>query len=208
MTNTGRSSSSSPAVSSGRRRRQGAHPADRPVRRPPEVRHRIAFLPDYDMSMARLLYWGCDVWLNNPLRPLEACGTSGMKSALNGGLNLPFATVGGRVVRRRERLGDPDRGGDQRGTPRRPEAENSTSCWPPRWRRSSRPRRGRRSGAMGGDGPAHRAVAGPEGFGLPDGPGTTRSGTTPRRRPRCAAPSNWSGTAFGAARELAPTGSG
>jgi glycogen phosphorylase len=54
----------------------------------PEMRHRIAFLPDYDMSMARLLYWGCDVWLNNPLRPLEACGTSGMKSALNGGLNL------------------------------------------------------------------------------------------------------------------------
>ena len=46
------------------------------------------FLPDYDMSMARFLYWGCDVWLNNPLRPLEACGTSGMKSALNGGLNL------------------------------------------------------------------------------------------------------------------------
>jgi starch phosphorylase len=54
----------------------------------PEVRHRIAFLPDYDMSMAHQLYWGCDVWLNNPLRPLEACGTSGMKSALNGGLNL------------------------------------------------------------------------------------------------------------------------
>jgi starch phosphorylase len=54
----------------------------------PEVRHRIVFLPDYDMSMARYLYWGCDVWLNNPMRPLEACGTSGMKSALNGGLNL------------------------------------------------------------------------------------------------------------------------
>lgn len=54
----------------------------------PELRHRIVFLPDYDMSMARLLYWGCDVWLNNPLRPLEACGTSGMKSALNGGLNV------------------------------------------------------------------------------------------------------------------------
>ncbi len=52
------------------------------------VRHRIVFLPDYDMSMARFLYWGCDVWLNNPMRPLEACGTSGMKSALNGGLNL------------------------------------------------------------------------------------------------------------------------
>ncbi|RMI32553.1 alpha-glucan family phosphorylase [Nocardia stercoris] len=54
----------------------------------PAVRDRIVFLPDYDMSMARYLYWGCDVWLNNPLRPLEACGTSGMKSALNGGLNL------------------------------------------------------------------------------------------------------------------------
>ncbi len=54
----------------------------------PSVRHRIVFLPDYDMSMARYLYWGCDVWLNNPTRPLEACGTSGMKSALNGGLNL------------------------------------------------------------------------------------------------------------------------
>jgi glycogen phosphorylase len=54
----------------------------------PDVRHRMVFLPDYDMSMARYLYWGCDVWLNNPLRPLEACGTSGMKAALNGGLNL------------------------------------------------------------------------------------------------------------------------
>jgi starch phosphorylase len=54
----------------------------------PEIRHRIAFLPNYDIGMARYLYWGCDVWLNNPLRPLEACGTSGMKSALNGGLNL------------------------------------------------------------------------------------------------------------------------
>ena len=54
----------------------------------PEVRHRIAFLPDYDIAMARFLYWGVDVWLNNPLRPLEACGTSGMKAALNGALNL------------------------------------------------------------------------------------------------------------------------
>ena len=54
----------------------------------PEVRHRIAFLPDYDMGMAAHLTSGCDIWLNNPLRPLEACGTSGMKAALNGGLNL------------------------------------------------------------------------------------------------------------------------
>jgi glycogen phosphorylase len=54
----------------------------------PQVRHRIVFLPDYDMALARILVQGCDVWLNNPLRPLEACGTSGMKAALNGGLNL------------------------------------------------------------------------------------------------------------------------
>ncbi len=54
----------------------------------PEVRHRITFLPNYDIAMAQPLYPGCDVWLNNPLRPYEACGTSGMKAALNGGLNL------------------------------------------------------------------------------------------------------------------------
>jgi len=53
-----------------------------------DVRHRIVFLPDYDIGMARTLYPGTDVWLNNPLRPLEACGTSGMKAALNGSLNL------------------------------------------------------------------------------------------------------------------------
>ena len=53
-----------------------------------DVRHRIVFLPNYDMAMAETLYPGCDVWLNNPLRPLEACGTSGMKAALNGALNL------------------------------------------------------------------------------------------------------------------------
>jgi starch phosphorylase len=75
-----------------------AHPADDGGKRliqqmvqfadHPAVRHRIVFLPDYDMAMARALVQGCDVWLNNPLRPLEASGTSGMKSALNGGLNL------------------------------------------------------------------------------------------------------------------------
>jgi starch phosphorylase len=54
----------------------------------PRVRHRIAFLPDYDMAMARTLVAGADVWLNNPLRPYEACGTSGMKAAMNGSLNL------------------------------------------------------------------------------------------------------------------------
>jgi glycogen phosphorylase len=53
-----------------------------------DVRHRIVFLPDYDIALAQPLYPGCDVWLNNPLRPYEACGTSGMKAALNGALNL------------------------------------------------------------------------------------------------------------------------
>ena len=51
------------------------------------VRHRLAFLDDYDMAVARALYQGADVWLNTPRRPLEACGTSGMKAALNGALN-------------------------------------------------------------------------------------------------------------------------
>ncbi|NLT30145.1 MAG: glycosyltransferase family 1 protein [Propionibacterium sp.] len=54
----------------------------------PEVRGRIVFLPDYDISLARPLYPGCDVWINNPLRPYEACGTSGMKAAMNGAANL------------------------------------------------------------------------------------------------------------------------
>ncbi len=52
------------------------------------VRDRIVFLPNYDIAMAQTLMPGCDVWLNNPLRPLEASGTSGMKCALNGALNL------------------------------------------------------------------------------------------------------------------------
>ncbi|MEZ5234619.1 MAG: alpha-glucan family phosphorylase [Acidimicrobiales bacterium] len=51
------------------------------------VRHRFAFLDDYDISVARMLYQGADVWLNTPRRPLEACGTSGEKAALNGALN-------------------------------------------------------------------------------------------------------------------------
>lgn len=75
-----------------------SHPADEEGKRliqklvqfaqEPELRRRIVFLPDYDIAMAQLLYPGTDVWLNNPLRPLEACGTSGMKAALNGSLNL------------------------------------------------------------------------------------------------------------------------
>jgi starch phosphorylase len=58
------------------------------VARRPEFRRRIVFLEDYDYSLARTLVQGVDVWLNNPRRPLEASGTSGMKVAVNGGLNL------------------------------------------------------------------------------------------------------------------------
>ncbi|MFN2489576.1 MAG: alpha-glucan family phosphorylase [Actinomycetota bacterium] len=53
----------------------------------PEVRGRFVFVEDYDMEVGRMLTQGVDVWLNNPRRPLEACGTSGMKAALNGALN-------------------------------------------------------------------------------------------------------------------------
>lgn len=48
----------------------------------------VVFIENYDMRIGRLLTQGCDVWLNNPQRPLEACGTSGMKAAMNGVLNL------------------------------------------------------------------------------------------------------------------------
>jgi starch phosphorylase len=54
----------------------------------PAIRHRFVFVEDYDIAVARALLQGADVWLNNPRRPHEACGTSGMKAALNGGLNL------------------------------------------------------------------------------------------------------------------------
>ena len=54
----------------------------------PEVRNRFVFLEEYDPSLARLLTSGADVWLNVPRRPYEASGTSGMKAAANGALNL------------------------------------------------------------------------------------------------------------------------
>jgi starch phosphorylase len=75
-----------------------AHPADRAgqvlvqewtrfIDRP-EARERVVFLSDYDMLLAGPLVQGVDVWLNTPRRPWEACGTSGMKVLVNGGLNL------------------------------------------------------------------------------------------------------------------------
>ncbi|MFO0676433.1 MAG: alpha-glucan family phosphorylase [Polyangiaceae bacterium] len=56
--------------------------------RDPALRGKVVFLEDYDMRVARALVSGVDVWLNTPRRPLEASGTSGMKAAANGGLNL------------------------------------------------------------------------------------------------------------------------
>lgn len=58
------------------------------VSRMPEFRHAIIFLENYDMNVARYMLQGSDIWLNNPRRPKEASGTSGMKVIYNGGLNL------------------------------------------------------------------------------------------------------------------------
>ena len=75
-----------------------AHPADRPgqqviqeiyaLSRSEKLRGRIFILEDYDMRIARFLVQGVDVWLNTPRRPLEASGTSGMKAAMNGAVNV------------------------------------------------------------------------------------------------------------------------
>jgi len=75
-----------------------AHPADEPGKqliqqvyrqiKRAEMAGRIVFLEDYDINLARYLVQGVDVWMNNPRRPLEASGTSGMKAALNGALNF------------------------------------------------------------------------------------------------------------------------
>ncbi len=75
-----------------------AHPEDRPGQalihewinfiRQPETRPHIVFLGDYDMLLTENLVQGVDVWINNPRRPWEACGTSGMKVLVNGGINL------------------------------------------------------------------------------------------------------------------------
>jgi len=54
----------------------------------PQLRGRVFILEDYDLRVARFMVEGVDVWLNNPRRPLEASGTSGMKAAVNGVVNL------------------------------------------------------------------------------------------------------------------------
>jgi glycogen phosphorylase len=75
-----------------------AHPADEPgqalirriadLARDPEFEGKILLIEGYDLRLGRRLVNGVDVWLNNPIYPMEACGTSGMKAAINGALNL------------------------------------------------------------------------------------------------------------------------
>jgi glycogen phosphorylase len=75
-----------------------AHPKDQPgkelirqlvhLAQRPEFRHRIVFVEDYNIEVARYMVQGVDIWLNTPRRPLEASGTSGMKVPPNGGINL------------------------------------------------------------------------------------------------------------------------
>src|SRR5690606_27206132 len=57
------------------------------ARETPFGRHRVVFIENYDIHVARYLVQGCDVWLNTPRRGMEASGTSGMKAAINGVLN-------------------------------------------------------------------------------------------------------------------------
>ena len=82
------------------------------------IRHRFVFIEDYDIAVARTLCQGADVWLNTPRRPQEACGTSGMKAALNGGLNCSildgwwdelFNGENGWAISSAEQLDDDDR---------------------------------------------------------------------------------------------------
>lgn len=84
--------------------------------REPSVRSRFVFVENYDIEVGRMLTQGSDVWLNNPRRPLEACGTSGMKAAMNGGLNCSvldgwwdecFDGYNGWAIGDREVLDDP-----------------------------------------------------------------------------------------------------
>ena len=111
------------------------------------ARGRFALVPDYGIGIAHEMYGACDVWLNNPIRPREACGTSGEKSALNGGLNCSILDGWwARLVRRGHRVGDPHerRGGIRRRATRarrqRCTVSSPTRCSP---RSTTRARGGR-----------------------------------------------------------------
>ena len=100
---------------------------------------RIAFVDDYDLHVAHFLVQGCDVWLNNPRKPLEASGTSGMKASMNG---VPHSRIGdgwwAEGLHRRERLAD-------RRRRRQPTTRRRTRPTPTRSTTCSRPRSSRRS---------------------------------------------------------------
>jgi phosphorylase/glycogen(starch) synthase len=134
---------------------------------------RIFFLEDYEIELARRLVQGVDVWLNNPIRPLEASGTSGMKVAANGGLNLSvldgwwieaydgengWAVGGGRVFPNQE-LQDSSTPRTSTTCSRRTSSRSTTSA-----------RRERRSAAAG----------------------SSASAAASPRSPRCSTPTGWS----------------
>ena len=149
----------------------------------PEVRHRIVFLPNYDIAMAQPLYPGCDVWLNNPLRPYEACGTSGMKAALNGGLNLSildgwwdewYDGNNGWAIPSADGVDDPDRRDDLEAAALYDLIENEVA---PRFYDVDERGRAR---PLDRDGPPHAEVARPQGAGRRGWSATTCASSTPR----------------------------
>ena len=133
---------------------------------------RIAFVDDYDLHVAHFLVQGCDVWLNNPRKPLEASGTSGMKASVNGVPHLSIgdgwwaegynAKNGWLIEGRSRRRNDP-----ARSTPRTP--TRSTTC--------SRARSSRRSTI---ETPTASRAA-----------GCRWSGRRSSRSPRGSAPAGW-----------------
>ena len=159
-----------------------AHPADDGGKRymqemvrftdDPTLRHRIVFLPDYDMGMAAVLCAGADVWLNNPIRPQEASGTSGMKAALNGGLNLSISDGwwdelydghDGWTIPTADGVGDDNRRDDLEAAALYDLIEKRVA--PLFYRRG----RVRPAGRLGGHRPAHPGLSRPAGAGHPDG---------------------------------------
>jgi starch phosphorylase len=148
-----------------------AHPADKEgqalikewiqfIRRP-EVRPHAIFLSDYDMQLTERLVQGVDVWLNTPRRPWEACGTSGMKVLVNGGLNLSELDgwwAEAYVSDLGWAIGDgKEHGNDPLGT--RPKPRRSTSGWNARSFLNFIPQRERHSHGLGqSDARKHGAV--------------------------------------------------
>ena len=160
-----------------------AHPRDEEAKRALQsvfglkaarvVGERVVFLDDYDLASGAALVRGCDVWLNLPRPPLEASGTSGMKSVFNGGLQL--IVLDGwwaEAYDGTQRLGDLRRG---RSRPPRPgRARRRRLPWPARRAgaaRVLRPRRVRDPGALGGDDAGLAAHARPAVLRHPDADG-------------------------------------